>query len=325
MRILAIAALPLLLAGCLFGVEQSDHVKPQAERSGPFGLGTASDVEVKGASATKGEMRVVVPYFRVAFYTDDNPGGYTNSYGDSTVIRSKLIGVDNALLQRVTDRAFATFKAQMTSKGFVVLPTAALENAPSYRAFPGAPTRTAKKDEALFGPDAIYVRPTGMRGSDTSHMRQMEANRILKETGASVVDVTLYVSYLAQSFKKVAVITTGLKVGQAPMVTPGSTMDFYGFQASRCTGFCPNTVARAKIGQPIFSTEKIGELKNVTDAGDTATDVAVTALSWMTSRTKIRRTRRYELHADPVRYERVVTAVLQNATNKLINAVATGR
>lgn len=53
--------------------------------------------------------------------------------------------------------------------------------------------------------------------------------------------------------------------------------------------------------------------------------LAATILSWVSSGTKLRRTRRYELRADLARHAQVVTGVLRNAADRLINAVAARR
>ncbi|RLL53056.1 hypothetical protein D8Y20_06050 [Mariprofundus sp. EBB-1] len=324
MRLVILTSIILALSACA-GAKQANDVAPTVEKGGLLGLSTVSDIELKGKEAVKGEVNVAVPYFKVAFYTEQTPGGYTNGSGDKHIIHSTLVGVDSALLQKVTDQAYANFVSQLKQKGFNVLPTSALNRSKTYSAI--KQTNTQYKDEALFGPDAIYVTPSGMRVSDASITRMIETNKIMKELNTSVMDVTLYVSYLSQSFNKAAgFVVTSINVGQTTTVTPGSMMTFYGLEASKCNGYCPNTVAYATLGQPVFDTEKVGVLKNVTSSTDKAGDVALTALSWMTkSGTKIHNTDRFELTADPNKYAKVVTGVISKATDKLVSALAANR
>lgn len=323
MRLIIFTALILSLTACM-GARQSDNVAAKTEKGGLFGMSKSSDIKLSGEEAVKGETNVAVPYFRVAFYTDENPGGYSNSTGDTVTIKSKLIGVDSKLLQKVTDKAYANFVAQMKQKGFNVLPISSLAKSSTYKSI--KQTNTQYKDEALFGPDAMYVTPSGMRVSDASITRMMEIGKIMKELNSSIMDVTLYVSYISSQTETVAggFIATGVQVGQTSTVTPGSTMTFYGLEASKCNGYCPNTVARAKLGQPVYDTTKVGELKNVTTSGDKAGDVAMSVLSWVTPGKKmtLHDTNRYELHANPKTYEKVVTGVISNATEKLVNSLA---
>lgn len=316
--ILITTSLLLILNGCM-GAHKADNVAAKTEKGGLFGLSTASDIEASGLKAVQGESSVAIPYFRVAFYTENNPGGYKNGSGDTVTIHSKLIGVSPALLQKITDQAYATFVAQLKKKGFGVVSIKELNQSPTYHAI--KETNTQHKDKALFGPDAIYVSPTGMRVSDASFMKLRELGIIMKELNTSVMDVTLYVTYLSQSTDTVAggLIATGLSIGQTATVIPGSSIDFYGLQASKCQGYCPDMVAHVKLGQPVYDTSKVGELKDVTSAGDKAGDVALTALSWMTSGTKIHQTKHYELHVSPEKYEPVVTGVISKAGKKLLD------
>lgn len=317
------ALLVLSVSGCA-PVKQADNVAPTVEKGGFMGLSKTKDVEVNGTSAVKGENRVVVPYFRVAYYTENNPGGFTGNGGDKITIRSKLMGVDNDALQRITDQVYKNFIDQMKQKGIEVLPLSALNKSPTYQKFKGKPLY---KDKALFGPDAIYVTPSDMKMSDSNITRGLEVGKIMKEMNASLMDVTLYVTYLSQKVESTLRVVTGVSIGQTTSVTPGSVMQFYGLEASKCVGYCPNTVANARLGQPVYSTEKIGELRETTTSGDKAGDIAVAALTWLTpnSNAQYNNTNRYELHAESEKYEKVVTGVLKDATDKLISSLTSGQ
>lgn len=319
MRYLLILSAALILAACT-PVKQADDVAPTVEKGGLLGLSKADNVTVEGEEAVKGESRAVVPYFRIAYYTENNPAGFTSMGGDKTIIRSQLIGVENETLQRITDRAYQNFTEQMQQKGIEILPISSLQNSAAYQKFNG---ETLYKDKALFGPDAIYVMPTGLKASGAKFTRGLEVSHIMKEMDASLMDVTLYVTYLSQEVESTMRIVTGVSVGQTTTVTPGSVMQFYGLEASKCVGYCPNTVAHARLGQPVYSTEKVGELQEATTTTDKASDIAVTALTWLTpnKRAQFNNTNRYELHADAGKYEEVVTRVLKEATEKMVSAL----
>ena len=191
-------------------VKESTNVAPEAEKGGFLGLGTKDSMETSGLEAVNGETRVVVPYFKVAFYTEDNPAGYQSNSGKVT-IKSKLLGVDSQSLQRVADAAYQNFVAQMQAKGITVLPFSNLEKTAAYQDFkPNA----QYVDSALFGPDATYVTPTGLKMSDTSIFRLKEVGNLLKETQTSVMDVQLNLTYLSQSVESTMRVVTGITIGQ---------------------------------------------------------------------------------------------------------------
>jgi hypothetical protein len=323
MRFILVLSALLVLSGCA-PVKQADNVAPTVEKGGFMGLSKTKDIEVNGTKAVKGETRVVVPYFRVAYYTENNPGGFTGNGGDKITIRSKLMGVDNDALQRITDQVYKNFVDQMKQKGIEVLPISSLSQSPTYQKFKGKPLY---KDKALFGPDAIYVAPSGMKMSDSNITRGLEVGKIMKEMNASLMDVTLYVTYLSQKVESTLRVVTGVSIGQTTSVVPGSVMQFYGLEASKCVGYCPNTVANARLGQPVYSTEKVGELRETTTSGDKAGDIAVAALTWLTpnKNAQYNNTNRYELHAESAKYEKVVSGVLKDATGKLVSSLTSGQ
>lgn len=318
MRLLIVLLTISLISACA-PVKEATNVAPTTEKGGLFGLGTKDSIETSGLEAVNGETKVVVPYFKIAFYTENNPAGYSSSSSKVT-IKSKLLGVDSQSLQDITDTAYKNFAAQMQAKGFTVLPFSVLENAAAYKDFKPAQQYV---DSALFGPDATYVTPSGLKMSDANIMRGKEIMNLLKQTQVSLVEVQLNLTYLTQSVDSTMRVVTGISIGQTMTVTPGSKMAFYGYEASKCVGYCPNTVANAKLGQPIYRSEKIGELRNVTTGSDKAADVAVAALTWLTpnSNMRIQDTNRYELHAEQHKYEKVAIEVLKDATGQLVTAL----
>jgi len=323
MRFILVLSALLVLSACA-PVKQADNVAPTVQKGGFMGLSKTKDVVVQGAKAVVGENRAVVPYFKVAYYTENNPAGFTGNGGDRVIIKSKLIGVDNGALQRITDQAYKNFVAQMKQEGIDVLPVSSLNKSATYQKFKG---ETLYKDKALFGPDAVYVTPTGMKASDAKFTRGLEVSSIMKETNASLVDVTLYVTYLSQRVESTMRVVTGISIGQTTTVTPGSVMQFYGLEASKCVGYCPNTVANARLGQPVYKTEQVGELRETTTSEDKAGDIAVAALTWLTpgKNAQYNSTNRYELHADSAKYEKVVTETIKEATGKLVSSLTNGQ
>ncbi|OSM07013.1 hypothetical protein [Magnetofaba australis] len=323
-RLIPCASLALLLglSGC--GVSTTKNVEVDRHSGGFLGLGEQADLQTSGLEAMKGETRVVIPNFKVGFYLDKSPGGFKSGSGDAAIVRSKLSGVENADFQAITDAAYAAFKQQLTAQGFSVMSEAEMAALPRYAA--AKAKANPEMDKALFGPDALYFVPTGVKHLDVGMFDKGLFNMdMLKQSQATVMDVTLYVTYLGQKLEKVLTMVSGVQVGQAMTVIPGSVVTASGYQASKCVGFCPNTVASVRLGQPIYSTEETGTLTDVTTAGDRALDVAKMAATWMTGGLKTQVTKVYELKADPAKFKKVAIETLGKATGQMAAKLGSGR
>lgn len=209
--------------------------------------------------------------------------------------------------------------SQLKDKGYSVVSQDKLLTSETYKNFDTK--QSLIKEETIFGPDAIYVSPTNTYTSTNKFYKFKETQALLKDFESSIVEVTLYVTYLSQEIDKYFNIATGINVGQVPMVTPGSNMLFYGYNASKCTGYCPDTMATLTLGQPIYTTDKMGELKDVTGTGEKLGDTISMAASWLTGGLKVKNSKRYELLADPIKYEKAISTVLSLATQSFVDEI----
>lgn len=328
-KMLIVLSLVLLIGGCT-GVQRSKGVAPEAEKGGFMGLSTKSDVEGSGEKAVTGERKVVIPFFRIGFFTEKNPKGY-QSQSTSIRIFSGLMGVDNATFQAIVDQAYDDFVAKMEKRGFEVIPYDRIAGTEAFSKM--THVEAPHVAQGIFEQDAVYFAPRGMRlvlpmqkqgigGAFDKGNPVWVTSGLLKELEVAVVNLTYYIDYLSQADKKFGFVTTGLEVGQTVMVTPGSGLSFHGYQASLCKGYCPDMAANFRLGQPVFSTEEVGELKDVTSTGDKVGDYSKMALSWMTSGLKVHGTKRYELYADPSRYKSVSLDVVGRANDQMVDALA---
>jgi len=338
MRFMFILFTSLALSACL-PLKQSAHVAPiveatatvesipSDEKDGLLVLVPTNDVSVASGreGAIKGENRVVVPYFRVVYYTENSPAGFTGTDKDKAIINAKLLGVTSDVLQRITDQTYQSFVDQMKQQSIAVLPMSSLSQSPTYQKFMESGVQF--KEKTLHGPEATYVMPSGMRTSDSKISRGKEVSNIMNEVNASVMDVTLYVTHLSQRVDSKLRVVTGIHVEQKITVTPGSRMQFYGLKAFKCEGYCPNPVVNTRLGQPVYSTEKVGELMEIAKKAGKETGIAATALNLLTLGSKERggNPNRYELHADTAKYEKVVAGVLKEASGKLVSSLISGQ
>ena len=97
----------------------------------------AQPVEVKSKGAFKGASRIAIAAFNVGFIfesTDQTKktGGMLGAFGGTTKAKSQLVGVTPAMMQQITDAAYADFVAQMAATGITVVPPAAVFTDPNF-------------------------------------------------------------------------------------------------------------------------------------------------------------------------------------------------
>ena len=97
----------------------------------PAPAATSTPLKVTGQQAAKGTTQVVVGAFNVGFLFEsiDNgkaSGGLIGAFGGTTRAKSMLAGVTPAMMQAITDAAYADFRAQLAARGFTVIDSAAL-------------------------------------------------------------------------------------------------------------------------------------------------------------------------------------------------------
>jgi hypothetical protein len=130
-----------------------------------------------------------------------------------------------------------------------------------------------------------------------------------------------------------------IDVEQKISVVKGSRMQFFGLQASKCEGYCSSPVVNVKLGKSVKSSSKVGilkrasstsptkQLKQKTSPSDTnlksqAVDFGGKAMDWISALSeKNEDLRSYDLRIDPVKYEKVVGALLKDVTEKLVKKI----
>ncbi len=97
----------------------------------------AEAVKVQSKGAFRGASRIAIAAFNVGFIfesTDQTKktGGLMGAFGGATKAKSQLVGVTPAMMQQITDAAYADFVAQMSAKGVTVMAPAAVFGDPNF-------------------------------------------------------------------------------------------------------------------------------------------------------------------------------------------------
>ncbi|MFT6300350.1 MAG: hypothetical protein ACJA2R_000354 [Saprospiraceae bacterium] len=341
---LVITFIAILAVSACLPLKQSAYLAPFVKEKPLLVLPRAKSVEISGEKITiKAENRAVVPYFEVIFYDENSPIA-PKMGAHKEEINSKLIGVSHELLQRITDQAYLHFIDEMKTQGIEILPISSLGSSQTYQQF--STEGIERLEKTVFGPGATSVLPSGMKSSGSKESRGKQISKIMDEMNASVMNITLYVTHMIKSLDQELNTSNNLPVEQKIAVIKGSRMQFFGLKASKCEGYCPSSVVNAKLGQSIYSPEDVGDLvrKNTEikkneaeekisvkhgdlksqaiDLSMKAVDLGEKAVDWVAALSKNEVDASvYELRADPVKYEKVVSETLLRSTKKLVKAI----
>lgn len=151
------AAMALLAAGPAPAQERANGA---IQGHNVFGQAVSPDeVKVVHGSEFKGARKVAISVFDVAFPGENHFTANTRAHGMLGSARASLsttmTGVDQATQQRITDRAYALFVAQLTAAGYEVVDQRELARlAPEFGTWASLPNFS----QGRFG---AYVAPTG--------------------------------------------------------------------------------------------------------------------------------------------------------------------
>ena len=129
----------------------------------------AEAVKIQSKGAFKGASRIAIAAFNVGFIfesTDQTKktGGMLGAFGGTTKAKSTLVGVTPAMMQQITDAAYADFVAQMSAKGLTVVAPAAVFGDPNFakvKTRPG-PTEVNIQLEKGSKGKADFYKPTAL-------------------------------------------------------------------------------------------------------------------------------------------------------------------
>ncbi|MEO6313131.1 MAG: hypothetical protein ABIO47_12815 [Sphingomicrobium sp.] len=185
---------------------------PASAASGPL--------RVDSANAARGVQSVTIGAFNVGFIFEsvDNTkasGGMIGAFGGTSRAKSMLVGVTPAMMQAITDAAYADFQAQLQARGFVVASNAQLFAAPDFgrvKAMASPYEAGVKLDKKSNG-KATYYKPSslpkqfmlpndivssGMSGMGltmAAGTNQYAVSQFAKSSGQAVLDVIYLIDF----------------------------------------------------------------------------------------------------------------------------------
>lgn len=200
-------------------------------------------VKIAGPANAKGVTTVTVGAFNVGFIFESidqtqASGGLMGAFGGTTKAKSELVGVTPAMMQSITDAAYADFVSQLGARGYSVQPAAnlfahsALAKTKSQEVpldINIALEKGSKGKATYFKPTALpslLMIPGDFMGSGMSsigiNMAAGQANMALssyaKDAGVGVIDVVYLIDF-SQQKRPGAFSFGGLQVNSALSVS----------------------------------------------------------------------------------------------------------
>ncbi len=330
----AALAVSLLLTGCLAA---GGGNQPAVAR-GAFGV-PLGQVESAGLNYVKGESKVVLASFRVAFNQSVKTSAQSSALFSSSVasaaMSGKLMGLEPRVYQAITDAAYADFVRKLKATGLTVIVPQELGASAAYAQLSSV-GNPAALDSSTTG-NVLMVAPSGTKltmfpgdggvasgfsGFDAaSPLRVLPA--LIQEQQGGVMHVTYYVDFLNASSSGHSLVKGGdaeVAMGQGLSVRSGSGVAYTTLAGSRCVGYCPNATSAVKLGQAIHSEQAYGVSRDVTNQAVNT----IGAISGLLSGRSFSR-KDIEIHADPGRYSAISTQLLADANTALTETLRQAR
>jgi len=314
-------ALIAILAGC--GVSAMDGTAKPGTAKGFLGA-EKDPIAIDTAKAFAGKNNVVIGSFKVGFYTYSKAtqtagGGFFSSGGAGHAsAKNTLVGVDNAVFQKITDAAYADFVSTLKAKGYNVVDRSTITGTSDYK---GLSTKPTPDKEDVYGSDVLFFAPNGLSVFDGgwSGAAAMGAfATIADKSGTPILDVTYTVNFANAAGAGVSVAT--VQVGQGISVPAGNGIYLWGGQGGT---FSTNN-GSIKLGQPVYSTDPFATVQDTSSDAGQAVGYAANVLSLaMGGGSSV--SKDFTFTADPAKYETISKSVLSQANQKLIGAMAANR
>lgn len=316
------------LSGCL-----ATSGNQPATQTGAFGI-PQGEIQTAGIDYLKGEQKVIVGAFRVAFAQKVDQKASSSSLfsteTQSAAMSGTLSGVDSSTFQAITDKAYQDFLAKLRSTGLQVIEVSQLQASQAYAGMKGEQSPAQMGDTVMYAPTgmklAIFPGEAGVStafgGFDTASPLRVFP-QLAKEQNAGVMSVTYYVDFLNASSSGNTRVMGGsaeVSMGQGISIRAGSGIDYSTLAGVKCVGYCPNAVSSIDLGQAVFSTEPFGVSRDVTATGVNTLGV----LSGLLTGSGFSR-KDIEIDADPERYKLISEGLLEKSNTMLTEAVQKAR
>ena len=325
-----------LMTACV--TASSEPVKP-AGGAGFLGI-KSDDIEVDTEKAFKGADEVVIGSFKVGFVEYKKAsatagGGFLSGggFGGKSKAKIRLSGVSDETKQAITNAAYEDFVVMLQNAGYTVIDRERLMGSEPFsqaETYP-APYQTEDSALAMYCTLNYYV-PSGFQGvhffmqdgiSGVGGWGMKYPNsaaiEFAAQSGIRVLAINLLVDFAntegsGGSFRS----TSSVTVGEGLSVRHGSGLQFIGGHM----GTFSTANGRVYLGQPVYSTENYAdEVADVTPEGNKVVEGAVNVLSAVLGG-GANVTKEFEVRADQEKYSQIVSSLIKDADQAIVDTMS---
>tara|TARA_R110002072_G_scaffold46082_10_gene127977 strand:+ start:5966 stop:7153 length:1188 start_codon:yes stop_codon:yes gene_type:complete len=293
----------------------------------------ASFLETKPLKKYKkfAQNRIAVPVFRVAFVIQTKASAHSMSGFDrsrggiSSSLTVTLGGIDAAVMQETTDRAYQDYLARLTAAGFDVVSFSEIKQTSGYQKIKFVPDGYSK---SANGTTYLVFTPTGMplfwdfgnvignAGLSTGQ----PFNRISSETLSTVILPTLVVNFAEMSSSGRKFAATSASVGAEMGITLNEQSTYHLRVGHPKMSTAVTFMGDARVKESFSVVGDFGEMREVGSSDDRALMGLLslgmgTALSSRVSETRI-------VSAEPKAYQQLALTALASGNEAFVEALA---
>lgn len=303
-------------------------------------------LKVQDKGALQGATQVAVAAFNVGFIFESidataATGGLMGAFGGTTKAKSALVGVTPAMMQQITDAAYADFTAKLAAAGMTVADPAAVFADAGFAKVKGiaspadiniALEKGSKGKATYYKPSVLPIQVmvpgdfvgsgmTSMGMNMTAGQNAYQLATYAKGAGMPVVDVTYLIDFSDQK-RPGAFSFGGLKVNANLSIVP---------TYSRTTVIGANGKTNTlTVGQPVSVEGDFIEVADASSGFDKTSQTAANVAGGVAAvlgfgGLRFGKTRKFEFTAKPGNYEEGAVKAASLANEKVVAALAAGR
>jgi len=316
--LLTVASL-VTLSGCKTGGTSSSSLRPTVE--------TVADTSVINRNNV-----LAMPMFKVNFKKQfdasarQESSNWSSSASVSQTVVVDIVGIDEAMLQDITNQAYQDLLMRLAKKNIKVMSieqanqkSAALRAASASNDFP----QVDDEESTYLADKTMY--PTGFLDSAGGRLLSPPAD-IFKQLKTGVLAVDYTVDYVASKSETESVSgwnreSLSAEIGLSPAASVSGQMQLFGYPKGGCGPVynCGGPGSIVALNKRAISTVAFGDLKNTTSTGSKVAQGAVKVLGFLMGSKSSSSLDNFTLTVDQKNFVKASVDALKKANQQLVN------
>lgn len=253
-------------------------------------------------------------------------GNWDSSASVSQTVVVDIVGIDESMLQEITDKAYQDLLERLATKNIKVM-----SQDQAYKASPALRSESASKDFPEVDDDeSTYLAtktmyPNGFLDSAGGRLLAPPAD-IFKELKTDVLAVEYTVDYVASKSETDAISgwnreTLAVEISLSPAASVSGQMQLFGYPKGGCGPVfnCGGPGSLVTLNERAISSVPFGSLENTTSTGSEIAQGAVKVLGALLGSSSSSSLDNYTLTVDQEHFVKASIDALKKANQKIVN------